>query len=179
MIETLGIQWIELLAQTISFSIVLFVLWKFAYKPIFNHARSAPAENRRRRRQRRQDQGELAKTEADRQKILAEAGDKANKLIERGAQPPPACAKWKRRRPSPPPSKSSSRRAKPPRRITRDARRIETRSRPARGADHRDRHRQNSHAGRPAPAGRGNGETIGRMKIGLTFEISDLKSANE
>ncbi len=34
--ETLGIRWIELLAQTISFSIVLFVLWKLAYKPIFN-----------------------------------------------------------------------------------------------------------------------------------------------
>ena len=32
----LGIQWKILLAQTISFSIVFFVLWRYAYKPIFN-----------------------------------------------------------------------------------------------------------------------------------------------
>ena len=33
--DALGIQWKILLAQTISFSIVFFVLWKFAYGPIF------------------------------------------------------------------------------------------------------------------------------------------------
>jgi len=31
--EQLGIQWVKLIAQLINFSIVLFVLWKFAYKP--------------------------------------------------------------------------------------------------------------------------------------------------
>ena len=36
MLETLGIQWPKLIAQFVNFSIVLFVLWKFAYKPIFN-----------------------------------------------------------------------------------------------------------------------------------------------
>jgi F0F1-type ATP synthase membrane subunit b/b' len=32
----LGIDWRMLIAQLISFSIVFFVLWKLAYKPIFN-----------------------------------------------------------------------------------------------------------------------------------------------
>ena len=35
MFDTLGIQWPKLIAQLINFSIVLFVLWKFAFKPIF------------------------------------------------------------------------------------------------------------------------------------------------
>ena len=86
MIESLGIRWIELLAQTISFSFVLFVLWKLAYKPIFNMLEL--------RRQKIADslanadkiKSEVARTEAERQKILADAGDKANKLIDDARQ---------------------------------------------------------------------------------------------
>jgi F-type H+-transporting ATPase subunit b len=82
MFETLGIKWPELVAQTISFSIVLFVLWKLAYKPIFSMLEA--------RRQKIADsianadkiKAELASTEAARQKILADAGQQANKLIE-------------------------------------------------------------------------------------------------
>ena len=33
--DKLGIDWRILIAQTISFSVVFFVLWKFAYGPIF------------------------------------------------------------------------------------------------------------------------------------------------
>ena len=80
--EALGIRWIELLAQTISFSFVLLVLWKLAYKPIFSMLEA--------RRQKIADsianadkiKAELAATEAARQKILADAGQQANKLIE-------------------------------------------------------------------------------------------------
>ena len=82
MLETLGIKWPELVAQTISFSIVLFVLWKLAYKPIFSMLEA--------RRQKIADsianadkiKAELASTEAARQKILADAGQQSNKLIE-------------------------------------------------------------------------------------------------
>jgi F-type H+-transporting ATPase subunit b len=82
MLETLGVKWPEFIASLINFSIVLFVLWKFAYGPIINILAA--------RRQKIIDgvtnadkiKAELARTEADRQKILAEAGDKANKLIE-------------------------------------------------------------------------------------------------
>lgn len=78
----LGIEWRVLLAQTISFSVVLFVLWRFAYRPIF-----AMLEARRQRiaeslANAEKIKAELAKTEADRQRILAEAGDKANQLID-------------------------------------------------------------------------------------------------
>ncbi len=77
----LGIDWRMLITQLISFSIVFFVLWKLAYKPIFNLLEM--------RRQKIADslanaekiKGDIAKTEAERQKILADAGDKANKLI--------------------------------------------------------------------------------------------------
>jgi F-type H+-transporting ATPase subunit b len=86
MLETLGIQWPKLIAQLINFSIVFFVLWKFAYKPIFTML----AE----RRQKIADavanadkiKAQLAQTEADRQKVLADAGDKANKLIDEARQ---------------------------------------------------------------------------------------------
>jgi F-type H+-transporting ATPase subunit b len=86
MMETLGIRWIELLAQTISFSIVLFVLWKLAYKPVF-----AMLEQRRVKiaegiANADKIKAELARTDADRQKILADAGDQANKLIEEARQ---------------------------------------------------------------------------------------------
>jgi F-type H+-transporting ATPase subunit b len=86
MLETLGIQWPKLIAQLINFSIVFFVLWKFAYKPIFVMLEA--------RRQKIADsvanadkiKAELARTEADRQKVLTQAGDQANKLIDEARQ---------------------------------------------------------------------------------------------
>lgn len=82
MLETLGIQWPKLIAQFVNFAMVLFVLWRFAYKPIFNLLEA--------RRQKIADsvanaekiKAELAATEAERKRVLAEAGDQAAKLIE-------------------------------------------------------------------------------------------------
>ena len=82
MLETLGIQWPKLIAQFVNFAIVLFVLWRFAYKPVFNLLDA--------RRQKIADgltnaekiKAELVKTETERKRILAQAGDQANKLIE-------------------------------------------------------------------------------------------------
>jgi F-type H+-transporting ATPase subunit b len=82
----LGINWKVLVAQTINFSIVLFVLWRFAYKPIFNLLEV--------RRQKIADglanaqkiKEELARTEAGRQQILTQAGDVANKMIEQARE---------------------------------------------------------------------------------------------
>ena len=81
MIETLGIRWIELLAQTISFSFVLFVLWKLAYKPIFNMLEARKAKIAEGIANAEKIKAQLAQTEAARQKILAEAGELANKII--------------------------------------------------------------------------------------------------
>ena len=80
--DKLGIKWPELIAQFLSFSIVLFVLSKLAYRPIFSMLDA--------RKQKIADgianadkiKAQLAQTEADRQRILADAGDKANKIIE-------------------------------------------------------------------------------------------------
>jgi F-type H+-transporting ATPase subunit b len=80
--DALGIQWKILVAQTISFAIVFFVLWRYAYRPIFTvlHARREKiAEALASAEKIKQD---VARTEAERQKILADAGDRANKLIE-------------------------------------------------------------------------------------------------
>jgi F-type H+-transporting ATPase subunit b len=80
--DALGIQWKILLTQTISFSIVLFFLWRFAYRPIF-----AMLEARREKiaeglANAEKIKVQLAKTETDRQAVLAQAGDLANKMIE-------------------------------------------------------------------------------------------------
>jgi F-type H+-transporting ATPase subunit b len=82
MIDILGIRWIELLAQTISFSFVLFVLWKLAYKPVFNMLEARKAKIAEGIANAEKIKTELAATEADRKRILAQAGDQANQLIE-------------------------------------------------------------------------------------------------
>ena len=84
--DALGIQWKILLAQTISFSLVFFVLWKFAYGPIFamlNTRRDKIAEALANAEKIK---GDVARTEIERQKVLADAGDQANKLIDEARQ---------------------------------------------------------------------------------------------
>src|ERR1017187_7746615 len=79
--EALGIRWIELLAQTISFTFVLFVLWKLAYKPVFNMLEARKAKIADGIANAEKIKAQLAQTEVARQKTLAEAGDLANKII--------------------------------------------------------------------------------------------------
>ena len=81
MLESLGVKWPEFIAQLISFSLVFFVLNKFAFKRI--------AVVLAERRQKIADslagadkiKSEIARTEADRQKTLADASETANKMI--------------------------------------------------------------------------------------------------
>ena len=79
--EALGIRWIELLAQTISFSFVLLVLWKLAYKPVFNMLEARKAKIAEGIANADKIKAQLAQTEVARQKTLAEAGELANKII--------------------------------------------------------------------------------------------------
>jgi F-type H+-transporting ATPase subunit b len=81
-LQVLGIQWPKLLAQLLNFSIVLAVLWWFAYRPVF-----AMLEARRQKiaeglANAEKIRAELAKTEAERNEILARAGEQADKLVE-------------------------------------------------------------------------------------------------
>jgi F-type H+-transporting ATPase subunit b len=80
--DALGIQWKILLAQTISFSVVLFVLWKFAYKPINNMLEARKQKIAEGIANAEKIKVELTNTETERKRVLAEAGDQANVLIE-------------------------------------------------------------------------------------------------
>jgi F-type H+-transporting ATPase subunit b len=73
-----------LLAQLVNFSIVFFLLWRFAYRPIF-----AMFEARRQKiaeglANAEKIKAELVHTEAERKRVLAQAGDVANQMIEEG-----------------------------------------------------------------------------------------------
>ncbi|HKQ38488.1 MAG TPA: F0F1 ATP synthase subunit B [Verrucomicrobiae bacterium] len=81
-LQSLGIYWPKLIAQVVNFAIVLFILWKFAYRPvlkILEERRQRVAEAMVNAEKARE---ELARTEAQRQQVLAETNAKANKLIE-------------------------------------------------------------------------------------------------
>jgi F-type H+-transporting ATPase subunit b len=84
--DKLGLDWRILFAQTISFSIVFFVLWKFAYGPIFAMLEARKQKIAESLVNAEKIKGDVAKTEIERQKILADAGDKANKLIDDARQ---------------------------------------------------------------------------------------------
>ncbi|HEX9048038.1 MAG TPA: F0F1 ATP synthase subunit B, partial [Verrucomicrobiae bacterium] len=81
MFDTLGIQWPKLIAQFVDFAIVLLVLWKFAYKPIFHMLEARKARIAESIANAEKIKQQLAQTEAARQKTLAEAGELANKII--------------------------------------------------------------------------------------------------
>jgi len=78
----LGIDWRMLIAQLISFSIVFFVLWRFAYKPIFNVLQARREKIVESLANAEKIKTQLAKTETDRQAVLSQAGDLADKMIE-------------------------------------------------------------------------------------------------
>jgi F-type H+-transporting ATPase subunit b len=80
--DALGIQWKILLAQTVSFSIVLFFLWRFAYRPIFSVLEARRRKIAEGMADAEKSKAELAHTEAERKRVLAQAGDQANQMIE-------------------------------------------------------------------------------------------------
>ena len=80
----LGIHWKILVAQTINFSIVLFVLWRFAYRPIFAMFEARREKIAESLANAEKIKAELARTEAERKRVLAQAGDVANQMIEEG-----------------------------------------------------------------------------------------------
>lgn len=80
--RTFGVDWSHLIAQTISFCIVAALLYRFAYGPVLRMLEE--------RRQRISDglaaaernRAELAKTETERQQVMAQANEQANRLID-------------------------------------------------------------------------------------------------
>ena len=79
---TFGVDWPHLLAQTASFCVVCLILYRFAYQPIL-----AMLEVRRQQiaqglANAEQIKVELARTEAQRQEVMAQASAQANRFIE-------------------------------------------------------------------------------------------------
>jgi len=81
-LQTLGIQWPKLIAQVINFAIVLFVLWKWAYKPVLGMLELRRDKVAESIANADKIKAELAATEAKRLEVLNQANDQANKLIE-------------------------------------------------------------------------------------------------
>jgi len=80
--STFGVDWPHLIAQVISFSIVCFVLYRYAYGPIL-----AMLQQRREQialgiANAEKIKAELDKTEAQRQEVMAEAHTQGAKFIE-------------------------------------------------------------------------------------------------
>jgi F-type H+-transporting ATPase subunit b len=80
--RTFGVDWPHFLAQVVSFSIVCALLHRFAYKRVL-----AMLEERRQQialglANADEIKAELARTEAQRQEVMAEANVQANRLIE-------------------------------------------------------------------------------------------------
>ncbi len=80
--RTFGVDWPHLIAQMISFGIVCLVLYKFAYRKVL-----ATLEQRRKTiaeglANAEKIKAEVARTEVQRQEVMAQANQQANKLIE-------------------------------------------------------------------------------------------------
>ena len=164
--EKFGLDAPHFFAQVVSFLIVAALLHRFAYKPILTVLEERRQNIAEGLANAEKIKAELARTEAARRKILDQANDQANKLIEEARI---AAARVREQETQKAIAAAEQIMAKAREAAAQDHERmlagVETRSRPAGRANHRDRHRQNSDAGRPAAARRGNGETIDGIKL--------------
>ena len=80
--RTFGVDWPHLIAQTISFSIVCFILYLLAYKPVLRMLTARRELIAQGLANSEKIKAELAKTEAQRQEVMAQAGAQANQFIE-------------------------------------------------------------------------------------------------
>jgi F-type H+-transporting ATPase subunit b len=81
-VTTFGIDWPQLLAQVVSFSIVCLVLYRFAYRPVLKMLEARRQQIAQGLANAEQIKAELARTEAQRQEVMAQANIQASKFIE-------------------------------------------------------------------------------------------------
>ena len=81
-VTTFGVDWPHLLAQVASFCIVCLVLYRFAYRPILKMLEARRQQIAQGLSNAEQIKAELAKTEVQRQEVMAQANAQANKFIE-------------------------------------------------------------------------------------------------
>jgi F-type H+-transporting ATPase subunit b len=80
--KTFGVDWPHLIAQTVSFSIVCVLLYRFAYKRVLRMLEERREQIAQGLANTEKIKAELAKTEAQRQELMSQASVQANKLIE-------------------------------------------------------------------------------------------------
>jgi len=81
-VTTFGVDWPHLLAQIASFCIVCFILYRLAYRPVLKMLEVRRQQIAQGLANAEQIKAELARTEAQRQEVMAQANVQANKFIE-------------------------------------------------------------------------------------------------
>jgi F-type H+-transporting ATPase subunit b len=80
--QTFGVDWPHLIAQIISFCIVCIILQRFAYKPVLNMLAQRRQQIAQSLADSKKIKTDLARTELERQQILAKTNAQASQLIE-------------------------------------------------------------------------------------------------
>jgi len=81
-VTTFGVDWSHLLAQVISFCIVCAILYRFAYRPVLTMLEVRRQQIAQGLANAKQIKAELARTETQRQEVMAQANAQATKFIE-------------------------------------------------------------------------------------------------
>src|SRR5262252_2823619 len=79
---TFGVDWPHLLSQVVSFCIVCAILYRFAYRPVLKMLEVRRQQIALGVANAERIQAELARTEAQRQDVMAQANAQATKFIE-------------------------------------------------------------------------------------------------
>ena len=79
---TFGVDWPHLFAQIVSFCIVCLILYRFAYRPVLTMLEVRRQQIALGVANEERIKAELARTEAQRQEVMAQANAQATKLIE-------------------------------------------------------------------------------------------------
>ena len=79
---TFGVDWPHLFAQIVSFCIVCFILYRFAYRPVLTMLEVRRQQIALGVANEERIKAELARTEAQRQEVMAQANTQATKFIE-------------------------------------------------------------------------------------------------
>src|SRR5438046_6906257 len=79
---TFGVDWPHLLAQVASFCIVCFILYRFAYRPVLKMLEVRRQQIALGLANAEQITAELARTEAQRHEVMAQANAEATKFID-------------------------------------------------------------------------------------------------
>jgi F-type H+-transporting ATPase subunit b len=80
--RTFGVDWSHLIAQIVSFCIVSFLLYRYAYKPVLKMLAERRQIIQNGLADAEEIKAKLAKTEAQRREVILQANTQASKLIE-------------------------------------------------------------------------------------------------